>query len=67
MALDAFAQLRLLGAGSRVPPATPSDGEVRWTGAGPSGDWTDRPERLARYAAGACIFLAPRQGWVAWR
>ncbi len=64
--LDALVQLSLASVGGTVPPGSPSEGEAHGVGVGASGDWSGQDGKLAVFANGGWVFLAPQAGWQGW-
>lgn len=64
--LDAAAQLRLGSVTVSEPPVGATDGAAYFVPAGAGGDWALHPGKLAVYANGGWVFVAPRAGWRAW-
>lgn len=64
--LDAVVQLAVLDRDFSSPPATPSDGDRYLVAASASGTWAGHDGSIAAWLDGAWMFLAPREGWIAW-
>ena len=64
--LDALAQLRIETLTATAPPLTAIDGETYWVPTGATGDWFGFDDQLAIFSNGNWVFLAPKEGWVAW-
>lgn len=64
--LDVLVQLTVRGFEQVSPPVTPTDGTAFALGAGATDAWAGQPDgTIAAYVAGAWIFYAPLQGWLA--
>lgn len=64
--LDAVVQLSVLDRDLAVPPATPEEGDRYLVATSPTGAWSGKAGMVAAWQDGAWVFLAPRQGWLAW-
>ncbi len=64
--LDALSQLSVVAFGAETPPATPQDGAAYALGPGASGAWAGEAGKIAYYADGTWLFIAPGEGWRAW-
>jgi hypothetical protein len=64
--LDALVQLCVLDMDLAAPPAAPADGSRYIVAASPTGAWAGQAARVAAYQDGGWVFLAPREGWLAW-
>ncbi len=64
--LDALVQLEIASVGGTVPPASPSEGACHAIGSGATGLWAGEDGKLAVYANGGWVFVAPQTGWQGW-
>ncbi len=64
--LDTVAQLVLEGVGATTPPGTAAEGAVWALGPAPTGAWAGEGGKLALRVETGWMFLAPREGWIAW-
>ena len=64
--LDVVVQLTLVTQGATVPPFAPNEGEAYGVGVSPTGDWAGQGDSIATWRGGGWLFVAPRDGWVAW-
>ncbi len=61
--LDLIVQLVLQGFAATNPPLSPDEGQVWALGLGATGDWAGQDGRLAAWANGGWLFIAPQPGW----
>lgn len=64
--LDTVAQLVLEGVEATTPPGTAAEGAVWALGPAPTGAWAGEGGKLALRVETGWMFLAPREGWIAW-
>ncbi|MFA8443657.1 DUF2793 domain-containing protein [Yoonia sp.] len=64
--LDMIVQLTLESIGATVPPVVPGEGQAWALGAAPTGDWSGQGGNIASWRGGGWLFVAPREGWMAW-
>lgn len=64
--LDTIVQLTLESSEATVPPALPTEGQAWALGAAPTGDWSGQGGTVATWRGGGWLFVAPREGWMAW-
>ncbi|MEO0904179.1 MAG: DUF2793 domain-containing protein [Pseudomonadota bacterium] len=64
--LDTIVQLTLENSDAVTPPVLPSEGEAWALGASPTGDWAGQDGQIATWRGGGWLFVAPREGWMAW-
>lgn len=64
--LDAVAQLRVRADDWEIPSGTPVEGEAHVVGPIASGDWAGQEGKVAVFANGGWVFIAPKIGWRAW-
>ncbi|TWG55043.1 DUF2793 domain-containing protein [Aminobacter sp. J44] len=64
-ALDAVVQLSVLDRDLAAPPPGPDEGDRYIVAAPASGEWTGQEDRIAVFRGGGWLFVAPRQGWLA--
>lgn len=64
--LDMVVQLTLESSGATTPPVSPDEGQAWALGAGATGDWGGHDGQIATWRGGGWLFVAPREGWIAW-
>ncbi len=64
-ALDALVQLAVKDRHLTAPPPSPAEGDRYIVASGPTGAWSGQADKVATYTAGAWVFHAPADGWVA--
>ncbi|MDX8354577.1 DUF2793 domain-containing protein [Cognatiyoonia sp. IB215182] len=64
--LDMIVQLTLEATGATAPPASANEGEAWAVGTGATGDWAGQDGMIATWRGGGWLFVAPRDGWLAW-
>ncbi len=64
-ALDALVQLSVLDRDLAAPPPDPGEGDRYIVAAAASGEWAGQEDRIAVFRGGGWLFVAPRQGWLA--
>lgn len=61
--LDALVQPVAIDRDRASPPSEPVKGDCHIVGAGAGGGWTGQDNKLAVFANGGWMFIAPRAGW----
>ncbi|MCK0097038.1 DUF2793 domain-containing protein [Yoonia sp. F2084L] len=64
--LDMIVQLTLESIAANVPPGAPMEGQAWALGTSPSGDWSGQGGQIATWRGGGWLFVALREGWMAW-
>lgn len=64
-ALDVVVQLCVLDRDLSSPPAGPGDGDRYIVATPAGGDWAGQEHKIAVFRDGGWLFVAPRQGWLA--
>ncbi len=64
--LDMIVQLTLESVEAIAPPATPAEGQAWALGVSATGDWAGQDNTIATWRGGGWLFVAPRDGWLAW-
>ena len=64
--LDMIVQLTLEQAGATTPPSSPGEGQAWALGNGATGAWAGQDGMIATWRGGGWLFVAPRDGWMAW-
>ncbi|MEL6681197.1 MAG: DUF2793 domain-containing protein [Pseudomonadota bacterium] len=64
--LDMIVQLTLQATDVMTPPGSANEGEAWAVGTGATGDWAGQDGMIATWRGGGWLFVAPRDGWLAW-
>jgi hypothetical protein len=64
--LDLIVQLTLVSVSTDTAPAQPAEGQAWAVPTGALGDWTGQAGMIATWRGGGWLFVAPRDGWLAW-
>lgn len=64
--LDVIVQLTLESVAATAPPASPIEGQAWALGAAPTGGWAGQDGKIATWRGAGWLFVAPREGWMAW-
>jgi hypothetical protein len=64
--LDLIVQLTLESVAVTTPPAAPVEGQAWAVPAGATGGWAGQAGLIATWRGGGWLFVAPRDGWLAW-
>jgi hypothetical protein len=64
--LDTIVQLTLQSAAATSVPPSPAEGQSWGVGASASGLWAGSGGMIASWRGGGWMFIAPRDGWLAW-
>jgi hypothetical protein len=64
--LDLLLQLQVLDRDLAAPPGSPTDGARYIVAASPTGAWAGQAGKIAAWQDGAWVFVAPREGFIAW-
>lgn len=64
--LDMIVQLTLEATEANTPPGAPNEGQAWGVGSTPFGDWAGQAGLIATWRGGGWLFMAPRDGWMAW-
>ena len=64
--LDMMVQLTLESSMAITPPSAPTEGQSWALGVGATGDWVGQDGLIATWRGGGWLFVAPRDGWLAW-
>ncbi|MEC9343857.1 MAG: DUF2793 domain-containing protein [Pseudomonadota bacterium] len=64
--LDALVQLAVHDRNRTEPPLDPAPGDRHIVADGATGAWAGHDGEVAVLADGAWLYLAPREGWIAW-
>ncbi len=64
--LDMIVQLTLEETAATVPPGLAEEGQAWALGPGATGAWAGRDDMIATWRGGGWLFVAPRDGWLAW-
>lgn len=63
--LDLLVQLVVEAFGANTPPVLAAEGQIWAVGAVPTGAWAGQANKLAAWAGGGWLFMAPAEGWLA--
>ncbi|MGF7160243.1 hypothetical protein FHS85_001866 [Rhodoligotrophos appendicifer] len=64
--LDTLVQLAVLDRDLTAPPGSPGEGDRYLIAPGATGLWSGHGNEIAAFQAGAWMFHAPQEGWLAW-
>jgi len=64
--LDMIVQLTLEATGATTPPESANEGEAWGLGTGATDAWFGQDGMIATWRGGGWLFVAPRDGWLAW-
>ena len=64
--LDMIVQLTLEASDAVTPPAQALEGQAWALAASPGGDWAGQGGQIATWRGGGWLYVAPREGWMAW-
>lgn len=64
--LDMIVQLTLEATGATTPPGAANEGQAWALGSGAVDGWTGQDGMIAAWRGGGWLFVAPRDGWLAW-
>lgn len=64
--LDTIVQLTLEASDATTPPTLATEGQAWGLGTSPTGDWAGQAGQIATWRGGGWLFVAPREGWMAW-